>query len=262
VTILLADGLGDFDAATIDVGLSPTDAGLGDLGYAGWVSPDAPFDSYLDLVVASPTENAFFTFINDGTGVFSLVGPHSPAGVVSYGVTIGRIGGSQAFDVFACGGGSYRSTAGVGDGTMSGTSASGAAGTDLRRAVGGNFTSDQDSDQLVVDPGADQVHFFLGSTGASFEVTSYDVGASPSAAAFGDVTGDGGSGDIVVANADDDTITVIVGNGTSTFVHPVTLDVGDGPSGVALADFNGDGVRDIVVSNAAGGTVELLLSDP
>jgi hypothetical protein len=114
----------------------------------------------------------------------------------------------------------------------------------------------------VVDPGADQVHFFLGSTGASFEVTSYDVGASPSAAAFGDVTGDGGSGDIVVANADDDTITVIVGNGTSTFVHPVTLDVGDGPSGVALADFNGDGVRDIVVSNAAGGTVELLLSDP
>ncbi len=47
----------------------------------------------------------------------------------------------------------------------------------------------------------------------------------------------------------------------SVFLQPSSSQVGSGPQSVAVADFNGDGYADVVVANAAAGTVSVLLNN-
>jgi Big-like domain-containing protein/VCBS repeat protein len=56
--------------------------------------------------------------------------------------------------------------------------------------------------------------------------------------------------DICVANIDDDTVSVLFGNGDGTFTRSQTLPAGDGPRGIAVLDFDGDGDLDIANTNA------------
>jgi len=65
--------------------------------------------------------------------------------------------------------------------------------------------------------------------------------------AAGDVNGDGRV-DLVVANLDDDSVSVLIGTGTGTFQLPISLaTVPSRPSSVAVGDFDGDGHKDIAV---------------
>ena len=54
------------------------------------------------------------------------------------------------------------------------------------------------------------------------------MGASPVAIVAGDFTGDGRI-DLAVANENDDTVSVLLGNGDGTFQPQVTYAVGVGP---------------------------------
>jgi hypothetical protein len=88
---------------------------------------------------------------------------------------------------------------------------------------------------------------------------NYAVGAAPVAV----TTADLGNGklDIITTNANDNTISVRLGNGDGTFGPATTYAVGSGPDAIAVGDVNGDGKPDIVTANAGSNTVSVLLGN-
>jgi hypothetical protein len=78
--------------------------------------------------------------------------------------------------------------------------------------------------------------------------------------AVADVNGDGRP-DLIVANGDDDTVSVLLGNGDGTFQNQKTFPVGYHPVLVAVADVNGDGRLDLITANAGDNTVSVLLGN-
>ncbi len=80
---------------------------------------------------------------------------------------------------------------------------------------------------------------------------SYPVGTTPVAVATGDFSGDG-KPDLVVANRDNSTISVLMNNGDGTFQAAVSYAAGGSPVSVAVGDINGDGKLDIVTANYLG----------
>ena len=90
--------------------------------------------------------------------------------------------------------------------------------------------------------------------------TAYPTDAGPHAMATGDFNGDGYP-DIVTANRDSTTVTVLMNNGNGTFAAGVNYQAGPLPGSVVVGDFNGDGRPDIAVTNGcADRTVSILLN--
>jgi len=65
----------------------------------------------------------------------------------------------------------------------------------------------------------------------------------------------------VVANINDNTISLLLGNGLGGFMLQTTTKVGTSPVPVAVGDFNGDGKLDVVTANESSGTLTILLGD-
>lgn len=80
--------------------------------------------------------------------------------------------------------------------------------------------------------------------------------------AAADVSGDGHL-DLVTSNQDDNSVSILLGDGMGRFApaagSPVA--VGRAPYPFALGDLNGDGALDIVTPDVQGGTVTVLLGD-
>jgi len=71
----------------------------------------------------------------------------------------------------------------------------------------------------------------------------------------------GGQSDLIVANQNDNTISVFLGNGDGTFQPAVNLPTGKAPTGLAVADFNNDGNLDLAVTNQNDNTVWIFLGN-
>lgn len=93
-------------------------------------------------------------------------------------------------------------------------------------------------------------------TFAPYTSPTFGVGnrASPSEAA--DFNGDGNA-DVAVANINDATISIVLGNGDGTFAPQQTIAVGTAPRGIAVLDFDGDGDMDVANTNAVGNDLSL-----
>ena len=85
-----------------------------------------------------------------------------------------------------------------------------------------------------------------------------DTGASPFSVAMGDLNGDGRP-DLVTANRNSNTVSVLLGNGDGTFGAKLDYGTGVQPASVAIGDVNGDRKPDLVTANGVSNTVSVLL---
>jgi hypothetical protein len=101
----------------------------------------------------------------------------------------------------------------------------------------------------------------VGAPGSFVAGTPIPVGNSPIGIASGDFKSFGSARDLAVANTDDDTVSILYGNGSGGFTAGPVLPVGQGPFGVTTGDFNGDGKTDIAVANKIDNTVSVLFGN-
>ena len=66
--------------------------------------------------------------------------------------------------------------------------------------------------------------------------------------------------DLVVANADSNNLSVLLGRGNGSFNAAVNYASGTGPSSVAAGDLNGDGAADVVISNLMGNSLSIFIN--
>jgi FG-GAP-like repeat len=91
-----------------------------------------------------------------------------------------------------------------------------------------------------------------------FTVAGYRVGFAPSSVAIGDLNGDH-SPDLVVANDDSDSVSVLLGAGNGTFPTSVDYATENGAYSVAIGDLNGDTRPDLIVANNSADSLSVLL---
>jgi hypothetical protein len=89
-------------------------------------------------------------------------------------------------------------------------------------------------------------------------VHDFGVGLSPIYVASRDVTGDGRL-DLVTANPENQSVSVLKGNGDGSFQAPFTFSTGGQPLWVTVTEINGDGHLDLAVVNSFGGIGTIVL---
>jgi hypothetical protein len=127
----------------------------------------------------------------------------------------------------------------------------------------GDFNNDGRADLAETSDFDNTVIILLGNGDGTFTPASgspITVGNFPEAVEIGDFNNDGVL-DLAVANANDDTISILLGNGNGTFTAVAPAPTGGFPLYLAVADFNHDGAADIAVSNEADSTVSVLLGN-
>lgn len=118
-------------------------------------------------------------------------------------------------------------------------------------------------DVVASTPYQSKVAVYIGNGDGTFQNPAfYDVPAEgcPAFCETGLVIADLGNGhpDVVVNNFQNDSVSVLIGNGDGTLKQPVTYPAGDGPAALAVADVDGDGKSDIVVANFNDYTIRYL----
>jgi hypothetical protein len=90
--------------------------------------------------------------------------------------------------------------------------------------------------------------------------TAFPAGTTPQAVATADLDNDGKL-DLVTANSDDGTVSVLLGDGAGGFGPATDFPAGSVPSSVAVGDFNDDGIPDLATGNRGGWDVAVLLGN-
>ena len=158
---------------------------------------------------------------------------------------------------------------GDGDGTFS-PAVSYPVGNDAVFVAVGDFNGDGHLDIVTANEADNTVSVLLGDGNGGFSpdpdhspglpAGTFAVGFAPVSVAVGDFTGDGHL-DIVTANAGDNTVSVLLGDGQGNFQAAVSYTVGSSPSAVTVGDLTGNGRRDIVTTNQDDATVSVLLGN-
>jgi hypothetical protein len=119
----------------------------------------------------------------------------------------------------------------------------------------------------VVNPspggGASNVALFevtIPSSPVAFGGALFGTGSQPSSVTTADFNGDGKL-DLAVSNYNDNSISILLGNGDGTFKTNVDYATELGPDSVVVGDFNRDDKVDVAVRNQSSNTVSVLLGN-
>ena len=147
------------------------------------------------------------------------------------------------------------------------------AGNHPQGVAVGYFSNDGNLDIVTANSFDDTVSVLLGNGNGTFQPavnysvfdTSSFTGRGPVAVTVAQLV-PGGNFDIVTANASDNTVSVLLGNGDGTFMSAVTYSVTDAKGGfdpvaVSVAQLVPGGSFDIVTANSGDDTVSVLLGN-
>ncbi|MCB0857598.1 MAG: VCBS repeat-containing protein [Solirubrobacterales bacterium] len=264
VSVLLGDGAGSFSDAPdspFAAGGNPRSVAIGNLNGG----------SVPDLVVTNPFSDNVSVLLGDGDGSFGPPTSFATGGDGSRNVAIGNFNTDGFADLAITnpGNSSVNVSILLGNGTGSFSPAPGSPypvsskpafspSSPFGIAIS-NFNGGRPD--LVVGSQATSIYVMFGNEDGSFSTTpdstilSGDAPATPGpesvpqGVAAGDLNADGFA-DIVAANRDDNSVSVILGNGDGTFDPKTQFNAGTKPVSVAIGNLNGGSVPDLAVANA------------
>jgi len=221
------------------------------------------------LVIGADDGNIDVFLYNSGNtpGILNLSQPITTNLGSVFGVATGNFGGNPLQSIAAISNNTLEIFANTGGGSFSNTpvfSFTPDGTTSYTGIVAADFNQDGIADIAISDNAGPDVAVYIYNTGAGqfTGATTYNVGASATGIAAGNINNDAYP-DLAVLSSNDNTVDVLLNDQTGAFLNSTSYGVTTFPTAVAIGDFNGDGFGDIAVTGdgtGQGSGTSILLS--
>ncbi|HVS28724.1 MAG TPA: FG-GAP-like repeat-containing protein, partial [Solirubrobacteraceae bacterium] len=242
------------------------------------VTADLDGDGKLDLAAVGQTTFAagsVAVLLGDGSGRFHPppAGPVGTTGAGPQGIAAADFNGDGRLDLAVANAADNTVSVLLGDGRGHFTSAPGsplAVGASPQKIAAADLNGDGRPDIVTVNRMSNDLSVLLNAGAGAFAAhVDYPVGPGaqgPFDVAIGDINGDG-KPDLVSANRDSSSVSVLMGNGSGTFAPALSSPfdargaaLSAGPTAVTLADLNLDRRLDVATANFSSKNLSVLLA--